>query len=102
MARAGVSQQQASTPAAAAIPTDIRWNAICRQVLADNHGPTGHGLRSAVRELVAMSVPATVRSRDRCNAVTPCTAHSSATGPTMAATIYTATCATSPAPVTRE
>src|SRR5262245_42209631 len=101
MASAGASQQMATTAAAAPIPMDSRWNAICRQVLADSHGPTGRGLRS-VREPAGMSVPATVRSLDRCKAVTPCTAQSSTTGPTMTAATYTAMCPRLPAPVARE
>src|SRR5262249_12196741 len=91
MASAGATQQTTTTPAAAPVPTDSKWNAICRQVLADSHGPTGHGLRPDTRERAGMSVPATFLSLDRCSAVTPCTAHSSATGPTMTAATYTAT-----------
>src|SRR5215467_4046426 len=101
MASAGASQQMATTTAAAPIPMESRWKAICRQVVADSHGPIGQGLRS-VREPAEMSVPATVRSLDRCKAVTPCTAQSSTTGPTMTAATYTAMCPMLPAPVARE
>src|SRR6266487_1930033 len=73
-----------------------RWNPSCRQVAAASHGPTGHGLRPAASGPAGMSTPSVARSRDRCSAVSPCTAHSASTGTAMTTAIYKTACAQPP------
>ena len=73
-----------------------RWNPSCRHVVAASHGPTGHGLRSAASGPAGISRPSVARSRDRCSAVSPCTAHSASTGPATTTAIYRTACAQPP------